>query len=95
MTGAVAASFGGLIGQGPGPTVFDAWLRSGAPWQPLGMVHDGWRWVEAAAAACTASMELQQALWQPWWDAQAQWLQQCSAAWPAPWPASRGGEQLA
>ena len=95
MTGAVAASFGGLPGQGPGPTVFDAWLRSGAPWQPLGMVHDGWRWVEAAAAACTASMELQQALWQPWWDAQAQWLQQCSAAWPAPWPASRGGEQLA
>lgn len=84
----------------PGPdaaatTVFDAWLRSGAPWQPLGAVHDTWRWVEAAAAAVSAGLELQQALWQPWWDAQAQWLHQCSAAWPAPWPATRGEEQLA
>lgn len=76
-------------------TIFDAWLRSGAPWQPLGFVHDAWRWGDAASAAFTAAIELQQALWQPWWDAQAQWLRACGAVWPVEVPAVRGGEQLA
>jgi hypothetical protein len=86
----------GLPGPDPAaPTVFEAWLRSGAPWQPLGAVHDAWRWIDAAAAAFSAGLELQQALWQPWWVAQALWLKQCRAAWPVELPATRGEEQLA
>ena len=88
-------SAGNSSGMEAGPTVFDAWLRSGAPWQALGAVHDAWRWTDAASAAFTAGMEMQQALWQPWWDAQAQWLHQWSAAWPVELPATRGEEQLA
>jgi hypothetical protein len=79
----------------PPVTLFDAWLRSGAPWQPLGVVHDAWRCTDAAGAAFAMALEWQQALWQPWWDAQAEWLRQWGAAWPASLPAERGGEQLA
>ena len=79
----------------PEPTVFDAWLNSGLPWQPLSAVHDAWRWADAASAALTASAEWQQALWQSWWDAQTQWLAQCGNAWLTEIPAVRGGEQLA
>jgi hypothetical protein len=75
--------------------LLDAWIRSGVPWQPLGALHDAWRWVDASSASLTAAMELQQALWQPWWDAQAEWLQGWSALWMAEVPAVRGTEQLA
>ena len=79
----------------PAVAVFDAWLNSGAPWQPLGVIHDAWRWADAASAAFAAAAEWQQALWQPWWDAQAQWLRHCRFDSPLNLPAERGGEQLA
>ncbi len=75
--------------------LLDAWLRTGTPWQPLGAVHDALRWFEASNAALTAAMELQQALWQPWWDAQGEWLRQCGALWGSAAPVVRGAEQLA
>jgi hypothetical protein len=79
----------------PEPTVFDAWVNYGLPWQPLGALHDAWRWNDAASAALAATAEWQQALWQSWWDAQAQWLAQCGGAWLTQMPVARGGEQLA
>jgi hypothetical protein len=79
----------------PETTMFDAWLRSGVPWQPLGAVHDAWHWFEASSAMLTAAMELQQALWQPWWDAQGEWLRQCGGLWQPAAPVLRGAEQLA
>jgi hypothetical protein len=72
----------GAVAVADGGTVFEAWLRSGAPWQPLGLMHDSWRWVDAMTLAVNAGLEMQRSFWQPWWDAQGDWLRRWTAAWP-------------
>lgn len=62
---------------------------------PLGAVHDSLRWIDGGSAAMQAWLELQQALWQPWWDLQAEWIRQWGATpWLVPALLPRGAEQL-
>jgi hypothetical protein len=57
-----------------------------------GAAGDPWSWLDLGSAQARTWLEWQGALWQPCWDAQAQWLQ----AWQDCWPmlVVRGGEQL-
>jgi len=54
---------------------------------------DPWSWLDLGNAQARSWLELQRALWQPWWDAQSQWLQFWQTWWPV--PMVRGTEQLA
>lgn len=75
--------------------MLDSFMRNAAACGPLAATHDYWRFVDGGSTAMQAWIELQQALWQPWWDAQAEWLRVWSGAMPVPGMTARGAEQLA
>ncbi|HSW08775.1 hypothetical protein [Aquabacterium sp.] len=68
------------------------------PDMPAAAFNQMWTWVDSGSKAALSWVEFQRMLWQPWFDMQAAWLQQCSegAIWPGPstW-LIRGAEQLA
>jgi hypothetical protein len=78
-----------------GSMTTDTFTNSAAGWLPQVVAHDAWRWMDGGSAAIQACMELQLALWQPWLDAQAQWLRLWGGDMAVPSQLTRGGEQLA
>lgn len=59
----------------------------------FGLPFNPWSWMDMATAQFQPWLELQGALWQASWEAQAQWLRFCQDSWPMLIP--RGAEQLA